>query len=210
MRLAPPAPGALWREVCAGGATIDGKHIPAGYDVAVCLYAIHHNPAHFPDPYAFKPERFPGHNPPSAPSGDHDYFSRPPTMSDRPSTALSPATLSPNAIHPPPLPGTTPIALTPGGTEQPSAFAPFLLGPRSCLAKPLAYLEMSLALAMILWMMDFEAVDGRGEGRPGSGVVGRERREEFQIVDMFSSSKEGPVLRFRRRGGVGAGSRLAE
>lgn len=97
------------------------------------------------------------------------------------------------------------MALTPGGTEQPSAFAPFLLGPRSCLAKPLAYLEMSLALAMILWTMDFETVDGRGEGKPGSGVMGRERKEEFQIVDMFSSSKEGPVLRFRRREGVGAG-----
>ena len=50
--------------------------------------------------------------------------------------------------------------------------------------------------------MDFRAADRTGEGRPGCGVVGRERREEFQIVDMFSSSKEGPVLQWRRRGGI--------
>lgn len=88
-----------------------------------------------------------------------------------------------------------------GGTEKPPSFAPFLIGPRSCVAKPFAYLEMSLAIARLVWLMDFRTADSTGEGKPGSGIVGRERKEEFQIVDMFSSSKEGPVLQWRRRQG---------
>lgn len=49
-----------------------------------------------------------------------------------------------------------------------------------------------------MYLFDFEAVDNTGCGGPGQGR-GRERVEEFQIVDMFSSNKKGPVLRFRRR-----------
>ena len=155
LRLAPPAPGALWREVSPGGATVTGQRIPAGYDVAVCLYAIGHNDTYFPDSYAYKPERF-----------------------------LAGSEFS-----------EAQVALAK------SAFAPFSIGPRSCVAKPLAYLEMSLALAGIIWLMEFRAVDTTGEGRPGLGR-GRERKEEFQIIDMFSSSKDGPVLKFKVREGA--------
>ena len=189
MRLAPPAPGALWREVCNGGAIIDGRQIPTGYDVAVCQYAICHNAHYFPEPYTFKPERFTTPSPSKQKSGD-DYFTHV-TASSTLSPYLSPSTFSPGV--------STPLPLTPGGTEKPPSFAPFLIGPRSCVAKPFAYLEMSLAIARLVWLMDFRAADSTGEGRPGCGIVGREREEEFQIVDMFSSSKEGPVLQWRRR-----------
>lgn len=145
LRLAPAAPGALWREVSSGGTKVDGEWIPAGLDVAVCTYAIHHNESYFPNSFVFRPERF----------------------------------LEANA-------------------NQESAFAPFSLGPRSCLAKPLAYLELSLALARLVFLMDFEAVNTTGGGEPGAGA-GRDRAEEFQIWDMFSSNKKGPVLRFRPR-----------
>jgi hypothetical protein len=38
-------------------------------------------------------------------------------------------------------------------------------------------------------------------GEVGNGLGwGRARKEEFQVIDMFSSYKRGPVLRFRRRG----------
>ena len=197
MRLAPPAPGALWREVCDGGAIVDGRQIPAGYDVAVCQYAICHNADYFPEPYLFKPERFiasPTHEP-----SRHDYFTH--AAASTLSPPLSPAALSPgSSAHLRFAPGIpTPLPLTPGGTEKPPSFAPFLIGPRSCVAKPFAYLEMSLAVARLVWLMDFRAADGTGEGRPGCGIMGRERKEEFQIVDMFSSSKAGPVLQWRRR-----------
>lgn len=36
----------------------EGKTLPAGTDVMPVIYLIHTNAKHFPDPYAFKPERF--------------------------------------------------------------------------------------------------------------------------------------------------------
>lgn len=41
----------------------------------------------------------------------------------------------------------------------PSAFNPFSLGPRNCLGRNLAYLEMRLILSHLLWQFDFQAVD---------------------------------------------------
>ena len=183
---------------------MDGKLIPAGGEVGVCQYAICHNAALFPEPYAFRPERFLHEDGTHVMKeglvggGGDDYFTIKPTRS---STLRSEAYLSPSLLSPTlSTPGApTPLSRTPGGSEAPPTFAPFLIGPRSCVAKPFAYLEMSLAIARLMWCLDFTCADGTGEGVPGSGVMGRERKEEFQIVDMFSSSKSGPVLRFRRR-----------
>lgn len=47
MGLAPPAPGALWREVCSGGARIDAEQIPEGFDVVVCTFVTCHNLEYF-------------------------------------------------------------------------------------------------------------------------------------------------------------------
>ncbi|KAF2193883.1 cytochrome P450 [Zopfia rhizophila CBS 207.26] len=58
LRMSPPTGSALWREVLVGGASIGGQFIPAGCDVGVGIYAIHHNAALFPDPFSFRPERF--------------------------------------------------------------------------------------------------------------------------------------------------------
>lgn len=58
MRLSPPGASSPFREVLEGGATIDGNYLPAGVDVGVPIYAIHHNPEYYPDPFAFKPERW--------------------------------------------------------------------------------------------------------------------------------------------------------
>ena len=58
LRLSPPAGGALWREVATEGGVFDGVHLPAGADIAVCVYAIHHNAAYYPQPFTFRPERW--------------------------------------------------------------------------------------------------------------------------------------------------------
>ncbi|KAI4162632.1 MAG: hypothetical protein LQ342_003678 [Letrouitia transgressa] len=58
LRMSPPVGGALWREVCEGGISVDGQVIPQGYDVGVGIYAIQHNPAYYPDPFTYKPERW--------------------------------------------------------------------------------------------------------------------------------------------------------
>ncbi|RAR12621.1 cytochrome P450 [Stemphylium lycopersici] len=58
MRMTPPVAGALPRQILTGGLDIDGRHIPAGVDVGVPIYAIHHNPEYFPRPFDYLPERW--------------------------------------------------------------------------------------------------------------------------------------------------------
>ncbi|KAF4458051.1 Cytochrome P450, E-class, group I [Fusarium austroafricanum] len=58
MRLSPPAASALWRQVLGGGQIVDGHVIPAGCNVGVGIYAIHHNELYYPDPFVFNPDRW--------------------------------------------------------------------------------------------------------------------------------------------------------
>lgn len=66
MRLCPPVPGLLPREVIApGGVTLDlskegqGKHhFPEGTVIGVPIYAIHHNKNYYPSPFSYVPERW--------------------------------------------------------------------------------------------------------------------------------------------------------
>lgn len=58
MRLSPPVGGILPREVLAGGIEIDGLSLPEGTVVGTPHYAIHHNPAYYPSPFSFAPERW--------------------------------------------------------------------------------------------------------------------------------------------------------
>ncbi|KAI1273439.1 cytochrome P450 [Xylaria sp. FL0933] len=62
LRIAPPVPGTLWRELASdekhNPLIIDGHVIPPETQVGVNIYALHHNENYFPDPYAFKPERW--------------------------------------------------------------------------------------------------------------------------------------------------------
>ncbi|KAI1170037.1 cytochrome P450 [Nemania sp. FL0916] len=83
-----------------------------------------------------------------------------------------------------------------------AAFAPFSTGARSCAGKSMAYLETSLIVAKTLWYFDFEPAPGK-LGEVGGGVVGanngRERLNEFQLEDIFTSRFEGPHLVFKPR-----------
>ena len=79
------------------------------------------------------------------------------------------------------------------------AFCPFSLGSRGCLGKSLAYLEVKIALAHMLFRYDVrEAEDERvGGGRPG-GEYGRHRPDEYQLVECFGVDRDGPVVQFRK------------
>ena len=79
------------------------------------------------------------------------------------------------------------------------AFCAFSLGSRGCIGKSLAYLEVKIALARILFQYDVqEAADERvGGGQPG-GEEGRQRPDEYQLVECFGVDRDGPVVRFRR------------
>ncbi|KAF2273428.1 cytochrome P450 [Westerdykella ornata] len=66
MRLTPPTPTTLWREEIPSRIkgekkeplVVDGIVVPPGTEIGVSIYAIHHNAEYFPEPFAFRPERW--------------------------------------------------------------------------------------------------------------------------------------------------------
>ena len=82
-----------------------------------------------------------------------------------------------------------------------SAFCPFSIGPRGCIGKGLAYVEMTTTLARVLFMYDLRravGVSDPAEGMPGA-EWGREKPGEMQLVDTFTSLKDGVMVEFRKR-----------
>jgi cytochrome P450 len=164
MRLSPSVGGLLPREVLPGGIIIDGESIPQGVVIGTPHYAIHHNEAYYPNPYAYVPERW--------------------------------------------LAGSANAATGQSTSQEDvevagSAFCPFSIGPRGCIGKELAYVEMRTSLARTLFLYDMRRAVGvvdPGEGREGR-EFGRHRVGEFQLVDTFTSIKDGPMVEFRRRDG---------
>lgn len=88
-----------------------------------------------------------------------------------------------------------------------NAFTAFSIGPRGCLGKGMAYLEMSIVVARVLWLYEVRLVagstvgegSGEGEGKEGVAEGRRMRRDEFQLVDTFVSKADGPMVEFRIR-----------
>lgn len=160
MRINPPSLATLWREQTQdsrGPVTVDRHVVPRGTQVGVNIYALHHNEEYFPDPFAFRPERW-------LETAGSDDSAR---------------------------------------SKSQKAFIPFIVGPRACAGKATLYLEVSLAIAKMLWYFDFESAPGPlgkvGEGEPGN-TRGRHRVDEFQMFDVFNSHNHGPNLLFRTRG----------
>lgn len=83
-----------------------------------------------------------------------------------------------------------------------TAYAPFGAGRTSCVGKYLAYQEMGIILARLSWLFDMR-LDSvhreEGDKKKGDAAWGRNRRDEFQTRDVFTSSHDGPVVQFRRR-----------
>ena len=136
MRLTPPTPGHLPREVLAeGGLEIDGKLLPPGANVGVSAYTIHRNEAYFPNAQPFQPERF------LEDGKDHDTI----------------------------------------------AFNAFSAGATGCIGRQLAYMELCLAVATLVWRFDFIIQQPAGE------------TAEYQVKDVFVGEGEGPVVQLNRR-----------
>jgi cytochrome P450 len=146
MRLAPPVPGILPREVLEGGMDVDGMHFPAGTVVGVPIYALHHNPEYHPNPFKYDPMRWMEKN-----------------EKDANSEALQIAQ---------------------------SAFCPFSVGPRGCIGKGVAYLELTVALARTLWLYDLRLINPQfGTGPDGN----------YALEDIFVAEKQGPMVQFKKR-----------
>lgn len=58
LRISPPGGSAAWREVDQGGAILGGEFFPAGCEVGVAPYTIHHDPRYWGDPETYRPERW--------------------------------------------------------------------------------------------------------------------------------------------------------
>ena len=156
LRRTAPVPSHLPRIVLQGGMEIDGQFFTEGTVVGVPMYAIHHDPEYFPEPFTFKPERW-----------------------------IESSTNS-----------TESIALAR------KAFNPFSIGSRQCSGRNLAYLQLKLTLAHMLWRFDMRLAPdepNRGGGGPELGV-GRERKDEFQLWDALGFGRDGPMVEFKAVG----------
>ncbi|KAF9886243.1 hypothetical protein FE257_011856 [Aspergillus nanangensis] len=69
------------------------------------------------------------------------------------------------------------------------AFCPFSIGPRGCIGKSMAFMEMRLTIARLMFLFDMELADRMGEDEDG----------HLGLVDHFTSSKVGPNVVVRRR-----------
>lgn len=159
LRRAPPVLGTLPRTVLPGGAVIDGALIPAGTIVSVPPYAIHHHPAYFPEPWAFRPERW-----------------------------IVGEGVSRESVE-----------------AAKRAFCPFSRGVRGCIGKNVAYLELKLTLAHLLYRFEMRLAPGYeavGEGGEHLKGWGRQRRDEYQLEDWLGAARKGPWVQFKVADGV--------
>ncbi|KAE8147306.1 cytochrome P450 [Aspergillus avenaceus] len=62
------------------------------------------------------------------------------------------------------------------------AFCPFSIGPRGCIGKGMAFMEMRLTVARLMFLFDMELADRKGEDEKG----------QLALVDHFTSAKQGP------------------
>jgi cytochrome P450 len=59
LRMSPPVGGTLWRQPTNDHElVINGHKVPDGTQVGVTIFPIHHNEEYFPEPFAFRPERW--------------------------------------------------------------------------------------------------------------------------------------------------------
>jgi cytochrome P450 len=88
-----------------------------------------------------------------------------------------------------------------------SGFHAFSSGPRGCVGKNMAYMELYTAVARVMFLFEMRLKAGDHTGEGGGAVEwatgeGRQRKGEYQLRDWLISDREGPVVQFKRREGV--------
>ena len=81
-----------------------------------------------------------------------------------------------------------------------SAFYPFSFGPGNCVGMKLAIMELSIAVARLLYKMDVAAVDSAE--RDTSMLKGTELENKhglFPLKNLYVAQRDGPLARFKRR-----------
>lgn len=92
-----------------------------------------------------------------------------------------------------------------GSTEESVALAEsgacaFSMGSRGCPGKYLAWIEMSIVVAKLVYLFDMRQDPNNllGGGGPGKGR-GRGNVDLYQTYDVFVSLHDGPMIQFKRR-----------
>ncbi|KAK2006393.1 cytochrome P450 [Colletotrichum eremochloae] len=79
-----------------------------------------------------------------------------------------------------------------------NAFMAFSAGNRGCIGKPLAYLQMSLLFATLAFKYDMRLCQSAWVNGTHSGQ-GPDPSEEYELLDMFISWKNGPLIEVKPR-----------
>jgi cytochrome P450 len=158
LRVAPPVPADLAREVLPGGTTICGKFFPQDMKVSTCLYCLSHNPDVYPEPMRFRPERWVTKaEDPEGVSGDD-------------------------------------VALAESGACS------FAAGTRGCIGKNMAWMEMMVVLAKLVYRFELKQQPGNnlGGGMPNFRP-GHQQEDRYQLYDAFVAMRNGPMIQFKER-----------
>lgn len=84
------------------------------------------------------------------------------------------------------------------------AYAPFSIGPRSCLGRELVMVELQLTIALLLWTCDVRsAVEGlQSQSQSKEALQSThlaDRMDEYQLEDHIVRFFDGPYIKLRRR-----------
>ena len=79
-----------------------------------------------------------------------------------------------------------------------SGFFPFSFGPRGCIGKNLAYMELRSVIARTVWLYELRLAPGSTVGDVEAGAEDC-RRHEFRLQDRWQAEKDGPMVQFKRR-----------
>ncbi|MCJ1387185.1 hypothetical protein MMC18_000025 [Xylographa bjoerkii] len=80
-----------------------------------------------------------------------------------------------------------------------SAFCAFSIGPRGCAGKAMAYMEMTIILARMVWLFDVRLAKGDPLGQTSMSAAAAQQQRDYQTMDKFVSKVFGPVVEFRGR-----------
>ncbi|CAJ2511650.1 Uu.00g072750.m01.CDS01 [Anthostomella pinea] len=158
LRMTPPVPADLAREVLPGGTTVEGHFFPQDTKVSTCLYCLSYSKDVYTEPFKFRPERWIANT--DDPEGD-------PVES---------------------------VELAESG------FCAFSYGSRSCVGMTMAWIELRIVLAKLIWMFELKQ-DPKNKLGGGSPELKPGHRDPgvYQIYDAFAAMRDGPMVRFKER-----------
>ena len=80
-----------------------------------------------------------------------------------------------------------------------AAFGAFSIGPRSCIGKRMAYMELTILIARMLWLYDMQlAPIALRDGQIMSAREALEDRDR-RSIDKFVTKVSGPLVVFKKR-----------